>query len=164
MDGFADFGMTFGNPDFALYAQAYGAHGRHVSDIGELAPALEAAFRAGGVHLLAVPVDYSENTRVLELETKHPQTGLPIRLFDTRNVDRVRQRQTSLIEIEMLNDAGHVTRTHTSRTTTRWIYQFEMELLLRLAGFERFKISGAFDGRPLLHDTDGMVVQAWKEE
>jgi acetolactate synthase-1/2/3 large subunit len=65
VDGFADFGMTFGNPDFARYAQAYGAQGRHVTDIAELAPALEAAFTAGGVHLLAVPIDYSENTRVL---------------------------------------------------------------------------------------------------
>ena len=65
VDGFADFGMTFGNPDFARYAQAYGAQGRYLSEIAELAPALEAAFQAGGVHLLAVPIDYSENTRVL---------------------------------------------------------------------------------------------------
>src|SRR6202044_600082 len=27
VDHFPDFGMTFGNPDFALYAQAYGACG-----------------------------------------------------------------------------------------------------------------------------------------
>jgi acetolactate synthase-1/2/3 large subunit len=65
VDGFADFGMTFGNPDFARYAQAYGAQGRHLTDIGEFAPALEAAFCAGGVHLLAVPIDYTENQRVL---------------------------------------------------------------------------------------------------
>jgi len=65
VDGFADFGMTFGNPDFARYAQAYGAQGRHLHDVAELAPALEAAFSAGGVQLLAVPVDYSENRRVL---------------------------------------------------------------------------------------------------
>jgi acetolactate synthase-1/2/3 large subunit len=30
-----------------------------------LVPALEAAFGTGGVHLVAVPVDYSENKRVL---------------------------------------------------------------------------------------------------
>ncbi|MEO7853422.1 MAG: acetolactate synthase large subunit [Rubrivivax sp.] len=65
VDGFADFGMTFGNPDFARYAQAYGAQGRHVTDIAEFAPALEMAFQAGGVHLLAVPIDYAENKRVL---------------------------------------------------------------------------------------------------
>ncbi len=65
VDGFPDFAMTFGNPDFALYAQSYGAHGRHVTEIGEFAPALEGAFREGGVHLIAVPIDYSENKRVL---------------------------------------------------------------------------------------------------
>ena len=31
----------------------------------DLVPTLEAAFKAGGVHLVAVPIDYSENTRVL---------------------------------------------------------------------------------------------------
>ncbi|MCE9657562.1 MAG: acetolactate synthase large subunit [Burkholderiales bacterium] len=65
VDGFADFGMTFGNPDFKRYAEAYGAHGHHVTEIGEFAPTLEAAFQAGGVHLVAVPIDYSENKRVL---------------------------------------------------------------------------------------------------
>ena len=30
-----------------------------------LVPTLEAAFTAGGVHLVAVPIDYCENTRVL---------------------------------------------------------------------------------------------------
>jgi acetolactate synthase-1/2/3 large subunit len=82
VDGFADFGMTFGNPDFARYAQAYGAQGRHVSEIGQFAPALEAAFRAGGVHLLAVPIDYSENKRVLvdELQDRQPVVlGRPAR-------------------------------------------------------------------------------------
>ena len=65
VDGFPDFAMTFGNPDFARYAQAYGAEGRDLQDIRELAPTLEAAFDAGGVHLIAIPIDYSENTRVL---------------------------------------------------------------------------------------------------
>ena len=35
-----------------------------------VAPTLEAAFAAGGVHLVAVPVDYSENKRVLVDELK----------------------------------------------------------------------------------------------
>jgi acetolactate synthase I/II/III large subunit len=64
-DGFPDFGMTFGNPDFVTYAKAYGMKGARVEGADGLAPALEAAFAAGGMHLVAVPVDYSENTRVL---------------------------------------------------------------------------------------------------
>ena len=65
VDRFADFGMTFGNPDFVTYAQAYGAFGHRVAAVADLAPTLEAAFKQGGVHLVAVPIDYSENTRVL---------------------------------------------------------------------------------------------------
>jgi acetolactate synthase I/II/III large subunit len=64
-DGFPDFGMTFGNPDFVTYAKAFGMKGARVDGAEGLAPALEAAFAAGGMHLVAVPVDYSENTRVL---------------------------------------------------------------------------------------------------
>jgi acetolactate synthase I/II/III large subunit len=57
--------MTFGNPDFAAYARAHYAKGIQVDTADGLVPALEAAFREGGVHLIAAPIDYSENTRVL---------------------------------------------------------------------------------------------------
>lgn len=65
VDGYPDHGMTFGNPDFVAYANAYGIAGTLVKDPDGLAPALESAFAAGGVHLVNVPVDYSENMRVL---------------------------------------------------------------------------------------------------
>ncbi|RZM01149.1 MAG: acetolactate synthase large subunit [Variovorax sp.] len=71
VDRFDDWGMTFGNPDFVKYADAYGARGRRVAHAEGLAPALEAAFAEGGVQLIAVPVDYSENTRVLVDELRH---------------------------------------------------------------------------------------------
>jgi acetolactate synthase I/II/III large subunit len=64
-DGFPDFGMTFGNPDFVAYAKAFGITGRRVESADALAPTLEAAFAGGGVELVSVPVDYSENMRVL---------------------------------------------------------------------------------------------------
>ncbi len=74
VDHFADFGMTFGNPDFVLYAQSYGARGSRVTRTDELIPTLEAAFAGGGVHLVEVPIDYSENMRVLvdELRERLP--------------------------------------------------------------------------------------------
>ena len=76
VDKFADFGMTFSNPDFVRYAEAYGAQATRVSTAGELAPTLEAAFAGGGVHLVIVPIDYSENKRVLvdELAQRLPVT------------------------------------------------------------------------------------------
>lgn len=70
-DGFPDFGMSFGNPDFVAFAAAHGLKGARVDSADGLAPALEAAFTSRGVHLVVVPVDYSENNRVLieELRT-----------------------------------------------------------------------------------------------
>ncbi|MCA1498028.1 MULTISPECIES: acetolactate synthase large subunit [unclassified Bradyrhizobium] len=65
VDRFADYGMTFGNPDFALYAKAYGAKGHRIESIDSFGTTLDAAFREGGVHLVVVPIDYSENVRVL---------------------------------------------------------------------------------------------------
>jgi SAM-dependent methyltransferase len=106
-------------------------------------------------------INSAENTPVLELETSHPETGLPVRMFDTRRFDRVEQLQHSLMELVLLDAAGNVAVTHRSRTTIRWIYKYEMELLLRLAGFERWRISGDFAGRPLDRETDAMIVEAW---
>jgi acetolactate synthase-1/2/3 large subunit len=60
------------------------AHGAGVVDeltfidaeaaVEDLVPTLEAAFAGGGVHLVDVPIDYSENTRVLvdELRNRTP--------------------------------------------------------------------------------------------
>jgi len=77
VDSFADWGLTFGNPDFVKYAESYGAKGSRVDSADGLAPALETAFNDGGIHLVAVPVDYSENIRVLveELRRAVPAAG-----------------------------------------------------------------------------------------
>jgi acetolactate synthase-1/2/3 large subunit len=72
VDGFSDFGMTFGNPDFVAYAESYGARGHRINTAEELVPTLQKAFVDGGVHLVTTAVDYSENSRVLvdELEMR----------------------------------------------------------------------------------------------
>ncbi|KGJ86499.1 Acetolactate synthase [Colwellia psychrerythraea] len=63
--GFDDWGLEFGNPDFVKYAQSYGATGHRVTCTEDLIPTFEKAFSAGGVHLVELPVDYSENQKVL---------------------------------------------------------------------------------------------------
>ncbi|SHG83182.1 acetolactate synthase large subunit [Ferrimonas marina] len=63
--GLSDWGLTFNNPDFLLYAQSYGAQGHRPNSAAQLRPVLERAFEQGGVHLVDVAVDYSENQRVL---------------------------------------------------------------------------------------------------
>ena len=70
VEQFPDFGMTFENPDFVKYAAAYGAKGSRVTEIGALRQTLEDAFTGGGVHLVSVPIDYSENERVLVRELR----------------------------------------------------------------------------------------------
>lgn len=65
VDHFDDYGMTFGNPDFVKYAESYGAKGHQIGATVDIIPTLQAAFDGGGVHLVAVPIDYSENMRVL---------------------------------------------------------------------------------------------------
>jgi acetolactate synthase I/II/III large subunit len=74
VDKFPDFGMTFGNPDFVTYAQSYGAQGSLVQSCEDFVAVLESAFERGGVQLVVVPIDYSENTRVLvdELQNRVP--------------------------------------------------------------------------------------------
>ncbi len=63
--GFTDWGLEFGNPDFVKYADSYGAMGHHVASTDQLIPTLEKAFATGGVHIVDIPVDYSENKKVL---------------------------------------------------------------------------------------------------
>jgi acetolactate synthase-1/2/3 large subunit len=67
-DHYPDFGLDYRNPDFVQYAQAYGATGHRITTTAELRPMLETALNAGGVHLVEVPVDYSENQRVFDEE------------------------------------------------------------------------------------------------
>jgi SAM-dependent methyltransferase len=105
----------------------------------------------------------SQHIRVMEMETAHPATGLPVRIFDTRTFDRIAQLQHSVNEIEELDAQGRVTATHRSATSIRWIFKAEMDLLLQVAGFARWEIYGGFDRRPLERETDAMIVQAWRE-
>ena len=64
--GLADFGLDYGNPDFVRYAESYGAGGHRLERTGELAGLLKGCLDAGGVHLIEVPVDYSENHKLLD--------------------------------------------------------------------------------------------------
>jgi SAM-dependent methyltransferase len=104
-----------------------------------------------------------QNTRVLEGEVPHPQTGLPMRMYDTRTFDRVAQEQHSINEIELLDADGNVQMTHRSEVRGRYIYKHEMELLLRIAGFARWEIYGDFDRRPLTQENDAMIAAAWNQ-
>lgn len=69
--GMDNFGLDFGNPDFVAYANSYGAKGHRITKKGELTNRLKECFKEGGVHLVELPVDYSENEKVLIDELKN---------------------------------------------------------------------------------------------
>jgi acetolactate synthase I/II/III large subunit len=66
--GFPDFGLSYGNPDFVRYAEAYGARGHRVESADGFAPSVERCLEEGGVHLVDVPVDYDEDNHILNEE------------------------------------------------------------------------------------------------
>ncbi|MEX1222897.1 MAG: acetolactate synthase large subunit [Idiomarina sp.] len=65
---FQDFGLDFANPDFVKYAEAYGAKGYRVESTAALAPLLRDCLAQKGVHVIDVPVDYSKNHQLLNVD------------------------------------------------------------------------------------------------
>ena len=65
---FANFGLDFGNPDFVKYAESYAAHGHRIESADQLVPQMEECHSTPGVHVIDVPVDYSDNDRILNRE------------------------------------------------------------------------------------------------
>jgi acetolactate synthase-1/2/3 large subunit len=68
--GFESFGLNYGNPDFVQYAQSYGAQGHRVEAAEDVLPLLEACLNMPGVHVVDLPVDYSDNVRILSHEIR----------------------------------------------------------------------------------------------
>ena len=68
--GFADWGLTYGNPDFVKYAEAYGAMGHRVKSAAHLEEVIATTLSTPGVHLIDCPVDYSENDQILNKDIK----------------------------------------------------------------------------------------------
>ena len=58
--------VSFGNPDFVTLAESFGAAGYAIEAADELQPTLRKALDDGGVSVIACPVDYAENARLVE--------------------------------------------------------------------------------------------------
>jgi acetolactate synthase-1/2/3 large subunit len=63
--GFEDWGLEYNNPDFVKYAESYGAHGHRITSVTGFTETVDRAYREGGVHLIDLPVDYSQNVKDL---------------------------------------------------------------------------------------------------
>jgi acetolactate synthase-1/2/3 large subunit len=68
--GLDDYGLEFNNPDFVMYANSYRATGHRVEHAADFIPLINACYEQGGVHLIDLAVDYSENNKVLIDELK----------------------------------------------------------------------------------------------
>lgn len=58
--------ISFNNPCFVTYAQAFGAKGYRVESADDLLPTIQRAFADNTVVIIDVPVDYSENMKLTE--------------------------------------------------------------------------------------------------
>jgi len=67
---FPSFGMDMTNPDFVKYADTYGARGHRPKSADELGPLLKKTLDQPGVDLIEVPIDYSDNDRILNREIR----------------------------------------------------------------------------------------------
>jgi acetolactate synthase-1/2/3 large subunit len=68
--GFKDWGLTYNNPDFVKYAEAYGAHGHRVTTAKALPELIGQCLSSKGVHVIDVPIDYSDNDLILNRQIK----------------------------------------------------------------------------------------------
>lgn len=67
---FHNFGLDFDNPDFVLYAQSYGVRGHRATSAKHFDELLQQCLNAKGIDVIEVPIDYSENVKVLNKELK----------------------------------------------------------------------------------------------
>ena len=74
--GFDDFGLSFGNPDFVKYAESYGARGYRLESAEQFKDLVEQCLETDGVHIIDCPVDYSENDEILNNTIKEMSAKL----------------------------------------------------------------------------------------
>ena len=70
--GFEDYGLSFNNPDFVKYASSFGVKAYTLTAKDNLKSLIQDYHKQKGVCLIDIPVDYSENNKVLidELRNK----------------------------------------------------------------------------------------------
>ena len=100
---------------------------------------------------------------VLEHEAPNPASGTRLQLYDRRFMDAVNQSQRSEIEVREIDAGGSIVASHRFEARQRWVYLYELELLLQLAGFSRWQVHGDFEGGPLERDDQQMIAWAWRE-
>ena len=108
---------------------------------------------------LYVPHFGAMNTLRHEGETFHVPDGSRTDLFLLQRHDASRQVITTEYFADTTAPDGALRRAHHT-LTQRYYTRFEMEWLLRCAGFEAPRVTGSFQGGPLVETSEVMVFQA----
>jgi acetolactate synthase-1/2/3 large subunit len=66
--GMDDFGLDYGNPDFAKYAESYGAIGHNVTSADEFVTIFRKCIAEPGVHVIDLPISYETSDQALHVE------------------------------------------------------------------------------------------------
>jgi SAM-dependent methyltransferase len=82
---------------------------------------------------------------------RHPRTGRPAVLWDSFRYDPERQMLIGEFIFEELDDAGRVVERLYAPLMLRWVYRYEMQHLLELAGFRIEALYGDFRRGPFRH-------------
>lgn len=121
---------------------------------------IHAHLQTGGqfVFDLYVPRFGKMNTLRHEGETFHAPDGSRTDVFLLQNQDKVKQLITTQYFVDTTAPSGTLTRAHFT-LTQRYYTRYEVEWLLRHAGFESPRVTGSFQGGPLEKGSDVMVFQ-----
>lgn len=79
---------------------------------------------------------------------------------DCTTYDTPRQRVSTRLRYEIVSADGTVERTRIACLELAYLYPADLRELLAAAGFCDARIDGGFDGSPLAHDGDELVVRA----
>ncbi len=103
-----------------------------------------------------------EQGPMLERQFEDPLTGDIILKLISGQVDRTRQLQHLTLMYDHIDEQGRVSRT-VSHLALRYIYRYEMELLLEISGFRVGQVYGSYDMDPLTDASDSMIFVASKQ-
>ena len=68
--GFQDYGLSYKNPNFKQYAESFCAKGYAPTSDSDFQEILSKCLKTDGVHLIDLPVDYSKNHEILNVQLK----------------------------------------------------------------------------------------------
>jgi acetolactate synthase-1/2/3 large subunit len=74
--GLTDFGLSFSNPDFIKLAESFGVKGYRITSSDQFKPTLQSVIDSTGIHIIDVPIDYSENASAFGVALKDKTLNL----------------------------------------------------------------------------------------